>query len=336
MSEPDISRFTGIERSAVLLMALGEDDASSILKNLEPKEVQALGVAMASLQNVTTEELRGVLGAFLQETQSNTALGINSDSYIRSVMAKTLGEEKAESLVNRMMLGNNVKGLESLKWMEASSVAEMIRQEHPQVIAVVLNFLENDHAAEVIATLPRRLQSDVMLRLASAEGVQSEARFELNNVFDQVASSSGVSSNAVGGIKTAANILNYVQGGVDQEILSSIEDIDPDLRQQIEDQMFVFDDLVTVDDRGVQAMLRDIPTEKLVLALKGADEEVKDKFVNNMSKRAAEMMLEDMEVMPPVKLSEVEAAQKEILAIARRLADEGTIALGGAGGEEYV
>ncbi len=336
MSEPDISRFSGVERSAVLLMALGEDDASSILKNLEPKEVQSLGMAMASLKNVTTEELRGVLGEFLKETQSHTALGVNSDSYIRSVMAKTLGEEKAENLVNRMMLGNNVKGLESLKWMDANAVAEMIRQEHPQVIAVVLNFLESDHAAEVVANLPERVQTDVILRLASAEGVQSEALFELNDIFDQVATSSAVSSNAVGGVKTAANILNYVQGGIDQDILSGIESLDPELRQQIEEQMFVFDDLVGIDDRGIQAMLRDIPNERLILALKGSDEEVKDKFVNNMSKRAAEMMLEDMEVMPPVKVSDVEAAQKEILAIARRLADEGTIALGGAGAEEYI
>ncbi len=335
MAEPDITRFSGIERTAVLLMAVGEDSASNILKNMDPKEVQELGLAMSSLKNVTTDELRGVLGSFIKDTKGITAMGMNSDDYIRGVLSKTLGADKADSLLNRMSLGSN-KGLEALKWMDAGAVTEMIRNEHPQVIAVVLNFLEDEHAAQVIGGFPKRLQTDVMLRLASAEGIQSEALVELNNVFDKVASSSGHTSNDVGGVSTAANILNYVQGGIDQDILAGIEEIDPDLRQEIEDKMFVFDNLIDVDDRGIQAILRDVPTEKLALALKGADDEVKDKFVGNMSKRAADMMLEDMEVMPPVKLSEVEAAQKDIIAVAKKLAEDGTIALGGAGGEEYV
>lgn len=335
MAEPDISRFSGVERTAVLLMAVGEDSAANILKNMDPKEVQELGVAMSTLRNISTDELRGVLGAFIQDTKGVTAMGMNSDDYIRNVLSKTLGKDKAESLLNRMSLGSN-KGLEALKWMDASAVTEMIRSEHPQVIAVVLNFLEDEHAAEVIGGFPKRLQTDVILRLASAEGIQSEALAELNLVFDKVASSSGHTSNDVGGVTTAANILNFVQGGIDQDILAGIEEVDPDLRQEIEDKMFVFDDLVGVDDRGIQAMLRDIPTEKLAIALKGADDGVKDKFIGNMSKRAADMMLEDMEVMPPMKLSEVETAQKDIIAIAKKLAEDGTIALGGAGGEEYV
>jgi flagellar motor switch protein FliG len=336
VSEPDISRFNGIERSAVLLMALGEDNAAEILKNMEPREVQNIGAAMTSLKDITTEELRGVLGVFLQETHSITTLGLNSNSYIRGVMNKALGPEKGNSLVDRLMSNDGVNGLESLKWMDANTIAEMVKKEHPQVIAVVLGFLESEHAAEVISELPTRLQTDVIIRLSSAEGVQSEALLELNNILDDAAITSSVSSSDMGGVKTAADILNLVQGGVDQDILSGIDKMYPDLKQQIEDQMFVFADLVDIDDRGVQTMLRDIPTERLVLALKGADEIIKDKFVSNMSKRAAEMMLEDMEVMPPVKLSEVEDAQKEILVIVRKLADDGTIALGGAGGEEYV
>ena len=336
MSEPDLSRFNGVEKTAVLLMALGEENAASILKNMEPLEVQDLGLAMSTLQNVTTDELRGVLGAFIQDTQGATAMGINSESYIRDVMSKTLGADKADSLLNRLSMGATGKGLESLKWMDASSVSEMIRNEHPQVIAVVLNFLEDEHAAEVISGFAPRLQTDVILRLASAEGVQSDALIELNNVFDKVASSSGVTSNDVGGVSIAANILNFVQGGADQDILSGIEEVDPDLRQAIEDQMFVFENLVSVDDRGIQAMMQEIPTEKLAIALKSADDEVKEKFIGNMSKRAADMMVEDMEVMPPMKLSEVEVAQKEIIAIAKKLAEQGTIALGGAGGDEYV
>ncbi|MBT3308741.1 MAG: flagellar motor switch protein FliG [Gammaproteobacteria bacterium] len=333
--ESDISRFSGIERTAVLLMAVGEDSAATILKNMDPPEVQELGLAMSQLKNVTTDELRGVLGAFIKDTQGITAMGMNSDDYIRNVLSKTMGADKADSLLNRMSLGAN-KGLEALKWMDAGAVSEMIRTEHPQVIAVVLNFLESEHAAAVIDGFPKRLQTDVMLRLASAEGIQSEALVELNNVFDKVANSSGHASNEVGGVSTAANILNFVQGGIDQDILAGIEEVDPDLRQEIEDKMFVFDDLVSVDDRGIQAMLRDIPTEKLAMALKGADDGVKDKFIGNMSKRAADMMVEDMEVMPPMKLSEVEAAQKDIIAVAKKLAEDGTIALGGAGGEEYV
>ena len=336
MAEPDISRFSGTERTAVLLMALGEDSAASVLAKMDPKEVQELGMTMSTLKNVTTDELRGVLGAFINDTKGITAMGMNSEDYIRNVLSKTLGQDKADSLLNRMSMGTNAKGLESLKWMDAQAVTEMIRNEHPQVIAVVLNYLEDEHAAEVIGGFPKRLQTDVMLRLASADGIQSDALIELNEVFDKVASSSAHSSNEVGGVSTAANILNFVQGGIDQDILAGIEEIDPDLRQEIEDQMFVFDDLVGVDDRGVQAILRDVPTEKLAIALKGADDGVKDKFIGNMSKRAADMMLEDMEVMPPMKLSEVEAAQKEIIAVAKKLAEDGTIALGGAGGEEYV
>jgi len=326
----------GVERAAILLMALGEENAAEVLKHLGPREVQKVGTAMATLADVTTEQVRQAVEAFVETVQEQTALGIGREEYVRKVLVAALGEEKAKALLDRIVTGTSTKGLEALKWMDARAVAELIRQEHPQIIAIVLSYLESDQAAQVLGLLPDRLRADVLMRIATLEGIQPHALQELDEILEQQFSGSdNVKSSSVGGPKTAADILNFLDAATGQAVMELIKETDAELGQKIEDLMFVFDNLAELDDRSMQALLREISTDSLVLALKGADEAVKEKVFRNMSKRAAEMLREDLEAKGPVKLSDVEAAQKEILAVARRMAEAGEISLGG-GGEEYV
>ncbi|MFW5453662.1 flagellar motor switch protein FliG [Thioalkalivibrio sulfidiphilus] len=334
---PENSKFTGTERAAVFLMSLGEDAAAEVLKHMGPKEVQRLGTAMATLANVSRTEVQKVLDEFTQAVEEQTALGVGTDEYIRKVLTSALGEDKAGGLINRILLGRNSKGLEALKWMEPRAVAEVIRLEHPQIISIVLSYLDPDHAAEVLSFLPERTQPDILMRIASLDGIQPNALQELDEILErQFSGNSNVKSSAVGGIKSAANILNFMEPSKEATIVDRIREVDEDLSQQIQDLMFVFDNLVEVDDRGIQALLREISTESLVLALKGAEDALKEKIFKNMSKRAAEMLRDDLEAKGPVRLSEVEGAQKEILTVARRMAESGEIVLGGKGGDEFV
>ena len=329
--------LSGSERAAVLMMTLGEDAATEVLRHMGPKEVQSLGTAMAGLKNITKSEVDAVLAEFMRTVDEQTALGVGSDEYIRNVLTSALGEDKAGGMINRILLGRNSKGLESLKWMEPRAVAEVIRLEHPQIISIVLSYLDPDHAADVLGFLPERTRPEVLMRVASLDGIQPAALKELDNILErQFAGNSTVQASALGGIKSAANILNFMDASKENAIMESMREANQDLSQKIEELMFVFDNLVDVDDRGIQSMLREIDTENLVLALKGADERVKAKFFKNMSKRAGEMLRDDLEVRGPVRLSEVEAAQKEILTIARRMAEEGNLVLGSKGGDEYV
>lgn len=329
--------FSGPERAAVLLLTLGEQDAAEVLKHMGPKEVQKVGAAMAAMNNVSRDQVAAVLQDFSNTVESQTALGVGSDEYIRNVLVGALGEDKAGSLIDRILLGKSNKGLEALKWMDARAVAEIIRLEHPQIIAIVLSYLDSDHAGEVIGFLPERARPDVIMRIATLEGIQPAALHELDEILErQFAGNDSVQSSSVGGLKPAANILNFVDSSLEAEIMETIREADEDLGQKIQDLMFVFDNLVDVDDRGVQALLREISSDVLILALKGADETIKEKIFKNMSQRAAEMMRDDLEAKGPVRLSEVEGAQKEILATARRMADAGDIMLGGQGGEEFV
>ena len=334
--ENQTGALNGVQKAAVLLMAMGSDNAAEVLKHLNPKEVQVLGGAMASLQNVNKPTMEGVMTEFVNEVNNQTAMGIGSDEYIREMMVNALGEDKAKNMIDRILLGSGTKGLEALKWMDGRAVAEVIRLEHPQIIAIVLSYLEPDHAAEVVRMLPERARSDIMMRVAALEGIPPSALQELDQIMEkQFQGSSNVSQSSMGGYKTAANILNFMDSSVETAIMESIGEHDQEMAVGIAELMFVFENLIDVDDRGIQALLREISSDTLTLALKGADETIKDKILRNMSKRAAEMLREDMEARGPVRLSEVEAAQKEILATARRLADEGDIVLGG-GGEEFV
>lgn len=333
----DAIKLTGTHRAAVLLLTLGETNAAEVLKHMGPKEVQKVGSAMASMVNVPREQVTRVLESFSETVQEQTALGVGSEEYIRTVMVEALGEDKAKGVMDRILLGSSSKGLEALKWMDARAVAELIRLEHPQIQAIVLSYLDNDHAAEVIGFFPQRTRHDVLLRIATLDGIQPSALQELDEILErQFQGNQNVQSSSVGGIKAAAEILNFVDTSIEGEIMEAIKEADAELGQQIQDLMFVFDNLVEVDDRGIQALLREVSSETLVLALKGADETMKEKIFANMSKRAAEMMRDDLENKGPVRLSEVESAQKEILAIARRMSDSGEIVLGGKGAEQFV
>ncbi|MBZ0071796.1 MAG: flagellar motor switch protein FliG [Thiohalobacteraceae bacterium] len=330
-------KFSGVDRAAIFLLSLGEADAAQILRHMGPKEVQKVGSAMAAMANVSREQVQAILGDFIEMVESQTALGVGSEEYIRRVMVDALGEEKAGTLIDRILLGRNTKGLESLKWMDARAVAEIIRLEHPQIIAIVLSYLDSDHAADVLTYLPERVRIDVLMRIATLDGIQPAALAELDEIMErQFSGSNNVKSSSVGGIKAAANILNFIDSSMEGEIMELVKDADAELGQKIQDLMFVFDNLADVDDQGIQALLREVSSDNLIIALKGADETVREKVFKNMSKRAAEMLRDDLEAKGPVRLSEVEIAQKEILAIARRMAEAGDIVLGGKGTEQYV
>jgi len=330
-------KLNGTDRAAVLLLSLGEDNASEVLKHMGPKEVQKVGSAMAAMTNVPRDQVSLVLENFTETVQEQTALGVDSDEYIRSVMVGALGEDKAKGLMDRIQLGSSTKGLEALKWMDAKAVAEVIRLEHPQIQAIVLSYLDNDHAAEIIKFFPERTRHDVLLRIATIDGVQPSALQELDEILDrQFVGNQNVQSSSMGGVKSAADILNFVDSAIEGEIMEAIKDVDAELGQQIQDLMFVFDNLIDVDDRGIQALLREVSSETLILALKGAEESMTEKIFSNMSKRAAEMMRDDLENKGPVRLSEVEGAQKEILSIARRMSESGELVLGGKGAEQFV
>jgi len=330
------SSLNGTEKSALLLLGLGEKHAADILQHMGPKEVQDLGMVMAGLTNVTSEMMEEVMAEFIATIGNQTSLGLGSDDYIRNMLTSALGADKASGMIDRILLGRNSKGLEQLKWMEPKSIAEMIRLEHPQIISIVMSFLDPDQAAAVLSEFPEKVRSDIIMRVAALEGIQPNALQELDNILEkQFSGSSNVKSSALGGVKKAADILNLVEGTIEQSVMEDITEVDEDLAQEIQDNMFVFENLNEIDDRGFQTLLREVASEQLLLAMRGIDDELKEKFFKNMSSRAADMLRDDLEAAAPAKLSDVEAAQKEILTVVRRLADAGEIVLGG-GGEELI
>lgn len=329
---------SGIERSAILLMTLGEEGAAEVFKYLGPKEVQKLGTAMAALQNVSRTKVDEVLINFRQEAESQTGLGGDSSEYIKSVLTKALGSDRAANLIERILHGGDTAGIESLKWMDAGAVAELIKNEHPQIIATILVHLDRDQASEVLAFFVERLRNDVILRIATLDGIQPTALKDLNEVLTKLltGSSNTIKKAAMGGTRVAAEILNFMPTTLETSVIATVRDFDPEIAQKIQDEMFTFDNVNDLDDRAIQLLLREVQSESLILALKGTTEELREKIFKNMSTRASEMLREDLEAKGPVRLSEVEAEQKEILKIVRRLADEGQIALGGKGEEAFV
>jgi flagellar motor switch protein FliG len=327
----------GVEKGAILMLALGEDEAAEVMKYLGPREVQKLGAAMSTMKGVGNDRLEKVLEDFQTETEQSSALGVDSDEYIRQVLTKALGDDKASSLLNRILGTRDASGIESLKWMDAQSVAELIRNEHPQIIATIMVHLERYHACEVLDHFTERLRNDVVLRIATLDGVQPAALRELNEVLTKLLSGNeAIKKKPMGGVRTAAEILNFLSSETEQSVLSNLKNYDSDMAQKIMDEMFVFDNIMDIEDRGIQILLREVQSESLIVALKGANQDLREKFFKNMSQRAAEMMREDLESKGPVRLSEVEAQQKEILQIVRRLADEGQIILGAKGDDAYV
>ncbi len=327
----------GVMKSAVLMLAIGEDEAAEVMKYLSPKEVQKLGAAMATLNSVGREQVESTVSDFLSTADASSDFGLDSDEYIRSVLNKALGD-KASSVLDRILQNRDSSGIESLKWMDAPAVAELIMNEHPQIIATILVHLEPDHASEILSEFTDRLRQDTLLRIATLDGVQPTALSELNDVLAKLLSGNeSVKKQSMGGVKVAAEIMNYFNGDTEATAMESLKSYDEDLAQEIMDTMFVFDDIIDIDDKGIQVMLREVQSETLIIALKGTTAEMREKVFKNMSSRAAEMMREDLESKGPVKLSEVEAQQKQMLQIVRRLADEGQIMLGGKGGDdEYV
>lgn len=328
----------GIQNAAVLMLALGEEGAAEVMKYLGPREVQKLGEAMTSMKAIPQERVEQVLESFNEVAASSSTLGLDSDEYIRSVLTKALGDDKASSLLNRILGGTgDASGIESLKWMDAESVADLIHNEHPQTIATILVHLEPDQASEILGYFSERLRNDALLRIATLNGVQPAALRELNDVLAKLLSGGGAAKKqSMGGTRAAADILNYMSGNNESAAMDYFKNYDPDMAQKIMDEMFVFEDILEIDDRGIQLILREVQSDSLIVALKGANEELREKVFKNMSQRAAEMMREDLESKGPVKLSEVEAQQREILTVVRRLADEGQLTLGAKGEEAYV
>jgi len=333
----DNRQLTHAQRASLLLLAVGQDRAATVLKHMGPKEVQVVGSTMAQLGPISSTMVDQVLEEFIVQIKNETGLGLDSDEYIRNMLTNALGAEKAGSIIDRILLGANSKGIEQLKWMDTRSIADLIRLEHPQIISIILSLLDADQAADVLTMLPKNMRSDILMRIATLEGVQPAALRELDDIMEkQLTGSEGVKSSQIGGIDAAANILNFIESSVSEPMMQDITDSNADLSQRIQDKMFVFGDLINVDDRGIQTLLREVSTDQLLLALRGVDALMRDKIFSNMSRRAAEMLKDDLEAAPPARLSEVEAAQKDILAIAKRLSDAGEIALGGGGGDEFV
>jgi len=326
---------SGIERAAILLMSVGEEGAAEVFKYLTPKEVQKVGESMAKMRTVSRDRVDEAIQRFHQTREGNFSLVRDTDEYVSQVLRKALGEEKANLLIDRILQGNDVSGIESMKWMDPAAVAELLKTEHPQIVASILVHLERDHASEVLKNIPERLRNDILLRIATLDGIQPKALEELNQVLSRVlAGSDKVKKATLGGTKAAAEILNFLGNAIETVAIEAIREHDADLAQKVLDQMFVFENLNDLDDKAIQTLLREVQSEALIVALKGADQTLRERIFKNMSTRAAETMREDLEAKGPVRLSEVEAEQREILKIVRRLADEGQIQLGAGGGDD--
>ncbi len=327
----------GIQKSAILLMSLGEDDAAEVLKHLGPREVQKIGTAMAALKNVSREQINSTLEDFCGNASQQTGIGLGSDEYVRSVLRKALGDDRSASLIDRILQGSDTSGIESLKWMDAAAIAELISDEHPQIIATILVHLERDQAAEILQKFSERLRNDVVLRIATLDGIQPAALRELNDVLTNLlAGSESFKKSPMGGVRATAEILNFMPSAHEEQIIGSVKEFDGTLAQDILDKMIVWENLLGLEERAIQVLLREVQSESLILALKGSSQELREKIFRNMSQRAAEMLKEDLDAKGAVRVSEVEAQQREILKVVRRLADEGQIVLASGGGEAFV
>ena len=324
----------GVEKAAVLLLSLGENEAAEVLKLLAPREVQKVSKAMSLLKSVPREKIEEMLDDLRAHTEKGSGMSVD-EAMLKSMLIKALGDDRAANLISRIMSGSETAGFDGLKWMDAVTIADLIKNEHPQIIAAILAHLEFDQAGDVLKHFTERLRNDVVLRIATIDGVQPEALHELNEALTRLLSgSASVKKTTLGGVRHAAEILNFVGQANETSVIDNVREYDPDLAQKILDEMFVFENLLDVDDRGIQLLLREVQSDSLILALKGASEALREKIFKNMSSSASEMLREDLEAKGPVRLSEVENEQKEILKVARRLADEGQIVLGGGGAED--
>ncbi|AVQ87011.1 flagellar motor switch protein FliG [Plesiomonas shigelloides subsp. oncorhynchi] len=334
---PSVS-MSGLEMASILLLSLSEEDAGNILSKLEPKQVQKLGRQMAVTLDPGHDQVSYVHRRFVDDIQKFTSIGVGSHDFVRNALVAALGEDKASNLVDQIILSSGSKGLDTLKWMDARQVASIIQHEHPQIQTIVLAYLEPDQSASILAQFPERVRLDLTMRIANLSEVQPAALQELNDIMEkQFAGQAGAQSAKMGGPKAAAEIMNYLDTSIESPLMDSLREHDEELAQQIHDLMFVFDNLMDVEDRGIQMLLREVPNDVLQRALKGADEHLREKVYRNMSKRAVEMLREDLEAMGPVRVADVEAAQKEVLAIIRRMADAGEIVINSPGsGDQFI
>jgi flagellar motor switch protein FliG len=329
--------LAGTQRAAILLMSLGEQDAANVLKQLDAREVQKLGIAMAELKEVSREQMSAVLNNFIGVADAKANIAGGSQDYVRRVLTQAVGKHKTDMLMDRVSSGQTGQGIEALKWMESKAVAQIISGEHPQIAAIVLAHLEPEQSAGILPLLTDEFRTEVLMRIASLNEVPQTALTELDQLVERQANVAPPAPlRRVGGARTVANILNAMERDKSGEELGKIEKADGEMHQKIKELLFVFDNLMDVDDRGIQALLREVGSDTLAVALRGAEPEVQEKILKNMSKRAAEILKDDMEARGPVKLTDVEAAQKEIIVITQRMAEEGTISLGGKGGGEFV
>lgn len=332
----ELDELTNTQRAAVLMLLLGEQQASEIIRFMNPREVQALGAAMVSVADLSQEAVNVVLDDFVATLKKQTSLGLGTGDYVEKVLKRALGDDKAASVLSRIMPGQGSKGLEILKWMDARSIADMIRNEHPQVVAIILSVLEYDVAADVLNYLPAESRPEIIQRIAKLETVQPSAMEELEAIMKkQFASNSSAKSSSFGGVKAAAKIMNFVKVELEGAIMKGLSDIDEDLTLRIQDNMFTFENLVSVDNRGIQTLMRAVEPDLLMIALKGAPDFVKQKFFDNMSSRARVMFIDDMEAKGPLRLTEVEEAQKKVMRLARKLSEAGELVLAGSG-DDFV
>ena len=328
----EIEGLTSTDRAAVLLLLLGEQEAANIIKYMDPKEVQRIGAAMVSAADMSQEAVNFVLDEFVSTLKNQTSLGLGTSDYVEDVLRRALGEDKAASVMGRILPGQASKGLDILKWMDARAIADMVRNEHPQVIAIILSVLEFEVAADVLQFLPQAVRPEIMQRVAALETVQPAAMLELESIMKkQFSNNSSARSSSVGGVKQAAKIMNFVKVDMESQIMEGLSNLDEDIMLQIQDNMFTFENLVDVDNRAIQTIMRNVDQDLLMTALKGASEFVKEKFFDNMSSRARVMFIDDMEAKGPLRISDVEEAQKNIMRTARKLSDAGELVLAGRG-----
>lgn len=323
-----LNRHSGLRKSAILMLSLDEDSAADVMRYMSAMEIQELSQAMASMGHVSYQEMNEVLTDFYNDSEKFSLLGVGASEYLFSVLSKVLGTERASSLMEDIAgINNSNSGIDTLNLIEPSTVAEMIRDEHPQIIATILVHLQRSQAADVLELFDEKLRNDVVLRIATFSGVQPAALQELTEVLGGMLDGQNLKRSKMGGVKTAAEILNLMNSSVEEAVIDNVRGYSEDLAQKIIDQMFLFENLVNIDDRSIKVLLREVDTNSLAIALKGAPQALVDKFTLNMSQRAAQLLLEDMEARGPLRLSLVENEQKNILQIARRLADSGEIQL---------
>ncbi|MDZ7861841.1 flagellar motor switch protein FliG [Acidovorax sp.] len=327
----------GLNDAAIMLMSLGEEEAAEVFKHLSPKEVQKLGETIARMKSVSREKVDSVINRFADAAAAQSLLVSDTGNYVRAVLKRALGDDKASLLIDRILQGGDVSGIESLKWMDPLSVAELLRNEHPQIVAAILVHLDSEQASGILMHLTDRQRSEILLRVATLEGIQPTALKDLNEVlFKVLAGGDKIRKSSLGGVKAAAEIINLLGSNMDSVVIESIRGYDPDLAQKIMDKMFVFEDVLKLDDKAIQTVLKEVASETLIVALKGAVPELREKFLSNMSTRAAEALRDDLESRGPMRLSEVEAQQKEILKTVRRLSDEGQIVISAGGDDAFV